>query len=145
MPVSINTHNPKIKKERIVCVVCNNTKLCIRFENRNICRPCWNKENKQNNGNKANKSYLWCMYCEICGHLTSEDTFKTCSECKKTTGTCCGRLYHCQSTECTCKKCYDYKCLDCDTILQRGKVYVSDASISSDVIPMCEKCKLLHD
>ncbi len=134
MPVCVNNTNPKIKKDLISCSVCNEFKLCIRFENENMCKPCYNKKN-------IKKIYLWCMYCYICGHLTSEDTKKECSECKKTVGTCCGRLYHCQSTECVCKKCYDYKCNFCNNILPKDKVYVSDADISSDNVSICDTCK----
>ena len=130
MPVSLNNSSPKIKKEKIKCEGCNNYKTCIRLDDKNICRPCWNK---------SNSKYLWCMYCEICGHLTLEDDYKTCSDCEKVVGMCCGKLYHCQSSECICKKCFNYKCVNCDNLLPNDKIYLSDNGDES--APICDTCK----
>lgn len=137
MSIVINNKNPKIKREQIECDKCNQIRICIRIRSdattntTNICRACWTK---------SHPSYLWCMWCGICGHLTKEDDYKICSGCDKTVGGCCGRLYYCQSGECICKECYDYKCEYCDTILDEG-VYVSDVGYQEDIAPVCEACK----
>lgn len=135
MSIVINNDKLKMKRENITCSICNKKRLCIRTRENNICRPCWKKNIK--------KEYLWCICCHICGHLSDEDTYKTCSECEKDVGECCGRLYHCQSTECICKKCYDFKCNNCDTILSKNKVYLSDASLDSEEISLCDACKMI--
>lgn len=129
MSVSINNSNPKMKKEKINCISCNQPKICIRFDDKNICRPCWNK---------SNTDTLWCIYCGICGHLGLEENEKNCSNCGKTIGMCCGALYHCQSNECICKKCFDYKCVNCSKELSRDRQYVSDAGDST--MPLCDVC-----
>jgi hypothetical protein len=136
MPVCINNTKPKIKKELIACNSCNKFNLRIRLEDENICRICRNKKNK---------SYLWCMYCEICGHLSPEDNIKGCSKCDKTVGNCCGALYHCQSTECICKNCYDYKCNFCDNDLPKDIRYISDADITSKCVSICMTCDTSPD
>ena len=137
MPVIINNSNPKIKKESLICNNCKKSKLCIRLEETNICRPCWNKINKE--------KYLWTVYCGICGHLTTEEEYKTCSECNKIAGwSCgCGALYYCQSGDCKCKKCFDYKCDgdNCDNDLPYDQQYVADVESTSNVAPYCETCK----
>src|SRR5579872_6459848 len=115
MPIVISNDKLQIKKEHITCDICGKKRLCIRTRDDDIggaiintCRPCWNKQNKE--------EYAWCIYCHICGHLSNEDTYKTCSKCEKDVGECCGRLYFCQDTECECKYCYNFKCDNCDTI-----------------------------
>lgn len=124
--IDVNNDNPKMKKERIRCDKCKKLKICIRSDDSEVCRECW-----------PTTSRTWCMWCEICGHLTLESTYKVCSECHKVTGTCCGKLYHCQSSECICKRCFNYKCEGCGTELD-DLIFVSDGGIDSR--PLCEKC-----
>lgn len=140
MTIYIPDDNPKMKRETIKCDICNKNKLCIRSIAENVCEPC--SEQKM-----GKEDCIFCVYCEVCGHLIIEDnmSMKVCSECDKTTGVCCGRLYHCQSTECLCKKCFDYKCMyvdddenECVTIIPKDRVYVSDGS--TEYLPWCEAC-----
>jgi hypothetical protein len=132
MPVYINGTSPKMKKEKLKCKECKQEKICIRIENKHnqdICRPCWNK---------SNSGPIWCVYCEICGHLALEDNEKGCEKCGKTVGMCCGVLYHCQSSECVCKNCFDYKCEKCGDPLDRDRQFVSDDDES--MMPLCHNC-----
>lgn len=136
MPICINTidnENPKIKKEKFSCDVCQTRKLCLRTNGSNICRPCWNKMNKDKT--------LWCMYCHICGNLFDENELKVCEKCNKDVGYCCGAVYYCQAVECICKKCYDYKCEYCDNILDKNKSYVLDGEGDNETFPICDQCR----
>jgi len=134
MPVYINAENPKMKKQKISCDKCHKLKICIRTIDENICRPCYNKTDDK----------MWCMYCEICGHLIPEDDSKGCSDCNKITGYCCGALFHCQSSECTCKNCFNYTCRYCDHKLSKDQLYMSDMGDTDYLSPVCYSCKKIR-
>jgi len=103
-----------------------------------------NDQDTENLNEKENKR-IWCVHCEICGHLLLEtgEIQKECTHCKKTVGWCCGRLFHCQSTESLCKNCFDLKCYDCDCDLPLIGIYFSDLDKDSDglLAPICKECQ----
>lgn len=130
----IITDNPHIPNEPKVCLSCNETKLCITMPDEYVCCiSCCKKKYEH-------ERVLFCIYCDVCGNLIVEnDMCKTCEICGKTTGICCGALYYSQATECTCKKCFDYKCIDCEIEeIPRNKQYVFDGY---NLLPLCDKCK----
>ena len=104
---------------------------------KNVCIPCAIKGDcsygRYNN-------YLSLMFCEICGHLFEEEFWKTCWDCKKDVGPCCGAIYSCQCSNCICKDCCNYLCEKCNkNKINDECVYVDDGDL--DTRPWCENCK----
>ncbi len=133
MLIHIVSDKPKIKRSEISCDTCEKYRLCIQtMDKKSMCRTCYKAEKKD--------KYTSVMYCEICCHLSLESDIKWCSYCGKTIGVCCGALYHCQSSECTCKMCFNYKCEQCNEELSRGEIYVLDGG--DECAPLCERCKI---
>jgi hypothetical protein len=138
MPINVPNEKSNIKRIKKKCNDCKKSVLCVTFACGTIqCVKCYKKISTDD---------IWTLYCDACGNLTVDDDIKECSGCKKAIGRCCGALYHCQSTECTCIDCYDYKCAICDTKFGNkvdllGKKYISDAGIDSVWYPMCGQCR----
>jgi hypothetical protein len=87
----------KCPKE-LFCDICkSNEHNIIRDINTNVCIECINES-------------IWLYKCQNCQYFFNENDSKNCSECGNKVGYCCGAYYFCQSVECICKKCYDYKC-----------------------------------
>lgn len=143
MLLHIVDDKPDITREKIACNTCRKYRLCIRNRRtegvESKCRKCYREEKE---GSKYPPKYASLMYCGICGHLSTEEDIKCCSICEKGVGQCCGALYHCQSTECTCKMCYDYTCEQCEVHISKDRCYVSDAGIDSGCSPLCNRCSI---
>lgn len=128
--IHVVSSKPNIKRVRIECNSCKKYKLCIRSYNEPKCKECYKKE--------TSKNYTSVVYCLSCAHLVLEDEIKWCSNCKDEVGPCCGALYHCQSAECICKNCFDYKCEKCGSVLSKDKQYTSDSADENK--PICIEC-----
>lgn len=50
----------------------------------------------------------------------------------------CVGITGCQTVECLCKECFDYKCYKCQTDISREEVYVDDFC---ECINLCPPCK----
>lgn len=138
MLIHIVSDKPDIPREKLWCDTCTKRRLCIRTLRadctiNNTCRECYKKE-----GEVVGTKYKSVTYCEICSHLSLEDEVKTCNGCRKLIGQCCAALYHCQSVECTCRRCYGYECEECCKDLSRDRVYLSDGG--GECQPLCDPC-----
>lgn len=133
--ITINDSPNKIKRKIKKCDKCKMRRLLINDFNCNLCRSCYKEKYSDDPDH-----WIDVVYCDGCNHLISEDSTKKCSECFRCVGHCCGVLYHCQSTECECEKCFNGCCSRCDKPLKPLKhYYLSDGSI--DELPICKKCK----
>lgn len=115
------------------CQYLSNNKILIRLDSdKNKCIPCLKLQN--------DKKYHCLSYCGVCGHLFYSDSSHTCDRCDEIVGYCCGRLFHCQSDYCRCKKCYDFICAKCNlNPIDNSTSYVSDGWL--DTLPWCDSCK----
>jgi hypothetical protein len=77
--------------------------------------------------------------CYICGAEEESDLHKTCEICHKLTCLECIGITACQTTDCICHNCYDYKCENCQCNLDQDRVYVSDGDKWS--LPICDECQ----
>jgi hypothetical protein len=118
----------------VSCDTCEKELLCLRTFDTSICIDCWELE--------SHTQDLWTDICEICGNLYEECTgCFCCEECKKMTGPCCAALYYCQSSWGTCKKCFDYKCSECDDTINMDQQYVGDVDVQDSCYPICDSCR----
>ena len=120
---------------QVECDICHKQKLCVRTFDSSTCIDCWSTNCKRS---------VWTKTCEICENLFEECVGEiSCEECKKTVGSCCTALYYCQSNWGTCKKCFDYICVECDDNgLCEESQYVGDASEEDSTYPACEDCRI---
>lgn len=79
-----------------------------------------------------------CRKCYICENDDFVNIY-TCEICKKFTCINCVGETSCQTADCICSHCYDYKCENCDNDLDPDLVYVYDGGVS--LVPLCYDCK----
>lgn len=86
----------------------------------------------------------WCSetICERCGENGDFTNSKFCTECENTLCTNCVGVTACQTAECICKNCFDYRCEECKEKIERIDCsYIWDG----DPLPVCKKCvKMMH-
>ena len=113
--------NCSIKDDTSECYVCFKSICCKCLYEPNVCRECAE----------------YCFGCEkqLEGDGNSE---KYCGRCDKRYCIDCIVVTGCQTVDGICKKCFDYKCVDCDKDLERpfSVLYLWD----HDPQPLCRQC-----
>ena len=77
--------------------------------------------------------------CSFCGAEEEfGDCHKTCEKCGKLACLECVGITGCQTTDCLCHQCYDYKCEECGADLDNSETYVWDGD--KWTLPLCNDC-----
>ena len=80
------------------------------------------------------------QFCHTCGKelIGDGNTEKCCINCLKTFCLGCVACTGCQTNDCICRRCFDYKCQDCDDDLELPacRLYMWD----EDPQPLCREC-----